>query len=261
MESSTPAPPSHCVPPSRALRGLASNPASSAARARGHADARNRRTARRAGKLRGDWEFCHTGDLPIAEGVARGEDPVLIVAPTAPHDAAFLMARRGITRPEQLANARIGGVDAAGQFGRAVQALLDTMGRERECGVAWIVQGDLPGVGNGRDRRRLPAGRSAIFRRERIRLECPARTSGRRRRHRHHAAADRSQSRAGRAFRRGLRRHHRAVQDRARCGDSAAAALFADSRIANRSGNFHRLLRAAVPGHATAEPSIPKSGS
>jgi ABC-type nitrate/sulfonate/bicarbonate transport system substrate-binding protein len=81
-----------------------------------------------AGTLRGDWEFCHTGDLPIAEGVARGEDPVLIVAPTAPHDAAFLMARRGITRPEQLANARIGGVDAAGQFGRAVQALLDKWG-------------------------------------------------------------------------------------------------------------------------------------
>jgi ABC-type nitrate/sulfonate/bicarbonate transport system substrate-binding protein len=81
-----------------------------------------------AGTLRGDWEFCHTGDLPIAEGVARGDDPVLIVAPTAPHDAAFLMARREITRPEQLTNARVGGVDAAGQFGRAVQALLDQWG-------------------------------------------------------------------------------------------------------------------------------------
>lgn len=77
-----------------------------------------------AGVVRGDWEFCHTGDLPIAEGVAQGQDPVLIVAPTAPHDAAFLMARREITKPEQLANARIGGVDATGQFGRAVQALL-----------------------------------------------------------------------------------------------------------------------------------------
>jgi ABC-type nitrate/sulfonate/bicarbonate transport system substrate-binding protein len=81
-----------------------------------------------AGTMRGDWEFCHTGDLPIAEGVAQGQDPVLIVAPTAPHDAAFLMARSGITRPEQLANARIGGVDAAGQFGRAVQALLNQWG-------------------------------------------------------------------------------------------------------------------------------------
>lgn len=81
-----------------------------------------------AGMVRGDWEFCHTGDLPVIEGVARGQDPVLIVAPTLPHDAAFLMARRGITKPEQLANARIGGVDATGQFGRAVQLLLQKWG-------------------------------------------------------------------------------------------------------------------------------------
>jgi ABC-type nitrate/sulfonate/bicarbonate transport system substrate-binding protein len=77
-----------------------------------------------SGMVRGDWEFCHTGDLPIIEGVAQGQDPVLIVAPTVAHDAAFLMARRHITKPEQLANARIGGVDATGQFGRAVQLLL-----------------------------------------------------------------------------------------------------------------------------------------
>jgi ABC-type nitrate/sulfonate/bicarbonate transport system substrate-binding protein len=81
-----------------------------------------------AGVVRGDWEFCHTGDLPIVEGVAQGQDPVLIVAPTVPHDAAFLMARRDITKPEQLANARIGGVDATGQFGRAVQVLLEKWG-------------------------------------------------------------------------------------------------------------------------------------
>jgi ABC-type nitrate/sulfonate/bicarbonate transport system substrate-binding protein len=81
-----------------------------------------------AGTLHGDWEFCHTGDIPVVEGVAQGQDPVLVVAPTAPHDAAFLMARRGITKPEQLANARIGGVDAKGQFGQAVQALLDQWG-------------------------------------------------------------------------------------------------------------------------------------
>jgi ABC-type nitrate/sulfonate/bicarbonate transport system substrate-binding protein len=81
-----------------------------------------------AGTASGDWEFCHTGDLPIVEGVAQGQDPVLIVAPTAPHEAAFLMARRDITKPEQLANARIGGVDAKGQFGQAVQALLEKWG-------------------------------------------------------------------------------------------------------------------------------------
>ena len=81
-----------------------------------------------AGTVQGDWEFCHTGDIPVVEGVAQGQDPVLVVAPTAPHDAAFLMARRGITKLEQLANARVGGVDAKGQFGQAVAALLDQWG-------------------------------------------------------------------------------------------------------------------------------------
>ena len=81
-----------------------------------------------SGTVHGDWEFCHTGDVPVVEGVAQGQDPVLVVAPTAPHEAAFLMARRGITRPAQLANARIGGVDAKGQFGQAVAALLDQWG-------------------------------------------------------------------------------------------------------------------------------------
>ena len=81
-----------------------------------------------AGLARNDWDFCHTGDLPIAEGVAEGKDPVLIVAPTVAHDVAFLMARRGITKPEQLVNTRIGGVDATGQFGRAVQLLLEKWG-------------------------------------------------------------------------------------------------------------------------------------
>jgi len=84
------------------------------------------------GTVRGDWQFCHTGDLPIAEGVAQNRDPVLIVAPTVPHEAAFLMARRGITAPEQLAGARIGGVDAQGQFGRAVEALLKAWGVSAE---------------------------------------------------------------------------------------------------------------------------------
>ena len=78
-----------------------------------------------AGTLRGDWEFCHTGDTPVVQGVLQGQDPVLIVGVTEPHDVAFLMSRRDITKPEQLAGARIGGVDANGQFGKYVQALLD----------------------------------------------------------------------------------------------------------------------------------------
>jgi ABC-type nitrate/sulfonate/bicarbonate transport system substrate-binding protein len=76
------------------------------------------------GTVRGDWEFCHTGDLPIVQGVLQGQDPVLIVTPAELHDVAFLMGRHDITRPEQLASARIGALDAAGQYGRAVEAML-----------------------------------------------------------------------------------------------------------------------------------------
>lgn len=91
-----------------------------------------------SGTVKGDWEFCHTGDLPVVEGVLRRQDPVLILAPNEPHDAAFVMAKRDITSPEQLANARVGAVDAAGQFGRAVQNLLQK----------WQIQATLVSLGS-----------------------------------------------------------------------------------------------------------------
>jgi ABC-type nitrate/sulfonate/bicarbonate transport system substrate-binding protein len=81
-----------------------------------------------AGTIGGDWEFCHTGDTPVVQGVLRGQDPVLIAGVTEPHDIAFLMSKRDITKPQQLAGARIGGVDAKGQFGKYVEGLLDQWG-------------------------------------------------------------------------------------------------------------------------------------
>ena len=80
------------------------------------------------GTIDGKWEFCHTGDLPIVQGVLRGQDPVLILTPTELHDGVYVMARRDITRPEQLANAKVGAVDSTGQLGRAVQSLLQKWG-------------------------------------------------------------------------------------------------------------------------------------
>jgi ABC-type nitrate/sulfonate/bicarbonate transport system substrate-binding protein len=80
------------------------------------------------GTVHGDWEFCHTGDLPVVQGVLQGQDPVLILTPAELHDVAFLMARHDITRPEQLAGTRIGALDAAGQYGRAVGAMLQKWG-------------------------------------------------------------------------------------------------------------------------------------
>lgn len=81
-----------------------------------------------AGTLRGDWDFCQTGDVPIVEGALQGQDPVLILTPTELHEGVFVMARREITKPEQLAGARIGAVDAKGAFGTAIAPWLQQSG-------------------------------------------------------------------------------------------------------------------------------------
>jgi ABC-type nitrate/sulfonate/bicarbonate transport system substrate-binding protein len=78
--------------------------------------------------LGGEWEFAHTGDVPIVQGVLQGHDPVLLLTPTDLHEGVFVMARRDITRPEQLAGTRIGAVDQTGQLGRAMQRLLQQWG-------------------------------------------------------------------------------------------------------------------------------------
>lgn len=52
----------------------------------------------------------------------------MILTPTELHEGVFVMARRGITKPEQLGDARIGAVDATGQLGRAMQSLLQQWG-------------------------------------------------------------------------------------------------------------------------------------
>jgi NMT1/THI5 like len=166
-----------------------------------------------AGTVRGDWEFCHTGDLPIIEGVAQGQDPVLIVAPTVPHDAAFLMARRDITKPEQLANARIGGVDASGQFGRAVQVLLDKWGVPATVVSLGSFKAIYKALGTGEiDAGYLPVDLRFLGENE-LGFERHRRPAGRRRRHRHDTAFDRGQSRTRLSIRPGVRRYHRAVQD------------------------------------------------
>jgi len=80
------------------------------------------------GTVRGDWEFCHTGDVPIVQGVLQEHDPVLILTPTELHEGVLVMSRHEITKPEQLGGARTGAVAATGQLGRAMQALLQQWG-------------------------------------------------------------------------------------------------------------------------------------
>lgn len=60
------------------------------------------------GMTRGDWEFCQTGTLPIAEGVLSGRDPVILLRNTLQNAGLFVMTRREFPRLEQLAGKRVG---------------------------------------------------------------------------------------------------------------------------------------------------------
>src|SRR5262249_24968384 len=55
-----------------------------------------------AGLIGGDWEFAHTGTLPVAEEVLRGRDIVVAATPTSEFPNAFVMTGKEITDLAQL---------------------------------------------------------------------------------------------------------------------------------------------------------------
>lgn len=82
------------------------------------------------GMVRGDWEFCQTGTLPIAEGVLNGRDPVILLRNAAPHAGLFVMTRREFTNLDQLAGKRVGVLTDAysGQTGVNTRRTLEKAG-------------------------------------------------------------------------------------------------------------------------------------
>lgn len=82
------------------------------------------------GMTRGDWDFCQTGTLPIAEGVLNGRDPVILLRNAAPHVGLFVMTRREFTSLDQLAGKRVGVLTDAfsGQTGVNTRRTLEKMG-------------------------------------------------------------------------------------------------------------------------------------
>ena len=82
------------------------------------------------GMTRGDWEFCQTGTLPIAEGVLNGRDPVILLRNAAPHTGLFVMTRREFTGLDQLAGKRVGVLTDAysGQTGVNTRRTLEKAG-------------------------------------------------------------------------------------------------------------------------------------
>jgi len=61
-----------------------------------------------AGLIRGDWEFAHTGMVPVAEEVLKGHDVVILATPTSDFPKSFVMTRKGITELLQLAGKKVG---------------------------------------------------------------------------------------------------------------------------------------------------------
>jgi ABC-type nitrate/sulfonate/bicarbonate transport system substrate-binding protein len=83
-----------------------------------------------AGLIRGDWEFCHTGTLPVAENFLNGRDVVALLRNTAPHVNIFVMTRRELTTLRHLAGKRVGVLTDAysGQVGVTTRLMLEKEG-------------------------------------------------------------------------------------------------------------------------------------
>ena len=77
-----------------------------------------RRSAGCRRAIRGDWEFAHTGTLPVAEEVLKGNDIVILATPTLEFSNSFIMTRKEITQLAQSAGKKVGVLTETGQTAR-----------------------------------------------------------------------------------------------------------------------------------------------
>jgi ABC-type nitrate/sulfonate/bicarbonate transport system substrate-binding protein len=81
-----------------------------------------------AGVIRGDWEFAHTGTLPVAEEVLRGRDIVILATPTSDFPNSFVMTRKEITQLGQLTGKKVGVLTETGQTSVATRITIERAG-------------------------------------------------------------------------------------------------------------------------------------
>jgi ABC-type nitrate/sulfonate/bicarbonate transport system substrate-binding protein len=81
-----------------------------------------------SGIINGDWEFAHTGTLPVAEEVLKGRDIVIVATPTSEFANSFVMTRREITDLSQLAGRKIGVLTETGQTSVAARITIEKAG-------------------------------------------------------------------------------------------------------------------------------------
>ena len=81
-----------------------------------------------AGLIRGDWEFAHTGTLPVAEEVLKGRDIVILATPTSEFVNSFVMTRKEITELAQLTGKKVGVLTETGQTSVAARITVEKAG-------------------------------------------------------------------------------------------------------------------------------------
>ena len=81
-----------------------------------------------AGVIRGDWEFAHTGTLPVAEEVLKGRDIVILATPTSEFPNSFVMTRKDITHLAQLNGKKVGVLTETGQTSVAARITVEKAG-------------------------------------------------------------------------------------------------------------------------------------
>jgi hypothetical protein len=81
-----------------------------------------------AGLIRGDWEFAHTGALPVAEEVLKGRDIVILSTPTAEFANSFVMTRKEVTDLSQLSGKKVGVLSETGQTSVAARLAIEKAG-------------------------------------------------------------------------------------------------------------------------------------
>jgi ABC-type nitrate/sulfonate/bicarbonate transport system substrate-binding protein len=81
-----------------------------------------------AGLIRGDWEFAHTGTVPVAEEVLKGHDVVILATPTSDFPKSFVMTRKEITELAQLAGKKVGVLTETGQTSVATRITIEKAG-------------------------------------------------------------------------------------------------------------------------------------
>jgi ABC-type nitrate/sulfonate/bicarbonate transport system substrate-binding protein len=81
-----------------------------------------------AGLVRGDWEFAHTGTVPVAEEVLKGGDTVILATPTSVFPMTFVMTRKEITQLAQLGGKKVGVLTETGQTSVATRITIEKAG-------------------------------------------------------------------------------------------------------------------------------------